>query len=413
MDGFGVRAIRAEEREECLRLWSTVWPGANSPAYFRRYFYGDREWLPYYTQVGVLDGKIVSAVQICKRTVACGDAKLTMGGIANVATLPEYRGRGYNTQCLQSAIAVMEADAMDFSLLFTGIHDYYARQGFETISQALLSGVIRADFALPKTKYAVRKAAEDDLPAIQKCYDDYNQQRPIAVQRYPAYWRDWMNIAPQHIPETLLVAVEQTGGVVGYVNTGVFKSAVPYSAEEVGASIIEFGTRGGLDVGEQDEVACALLGTVARETLAGGGTQLRLQIALTASVRQAFENIVSAAEQVIRTSGMARLLHRDNLLRSLTMGLNDRWINAGQPPGTAIFATPYGAVRLDATSAFLRVSAVETTNVGEEALPQSALFGLLFGAITPEQVTAQPESRTLLSVLFPPQAFVYYGADGF
>lgn len=302
---------------------------------------------------------------------------------------------------------------MDFSLLFTGIHDYYARQGFETVSQARLSGVIRADFAPRATKYAVRKAAGDDLPAIQQCYDDYNQQRPIAVQRYPAYWRDWMNIHPQHIPDTLLVAVEHAGGVVGYVNTGVFKSAVPYSAQEVGASIIEFGTRGGLDAGEEDEVVCALLEAAARETLANGGTQLRLQIALTASVRQAFKNIVSATEQTIRTSGMARLLHRDNLLRSLTMEFNDRWINAGQPPGTAIFATPYGAVRLDAAGAFLRVSAAETTNAGEEELPQSALFGLLFGLQTPEQVTTQPETCALLSVLFPPQDFVYYGADGF
>ena len=120
-----------------------MWPGEGSPAYFRRYFYGDVECLPYYTQVGVLDGKIVSAVHICKRTVACGEFQLTMGGIANVATLPEYRGRGYNTRCLQSAIAVMEADAMDFSLLFTGIDDYYRRQGYETLSVEELYGSIR------------------------------------------------------------------------------------------------------------------------------------------------------------------------------------------------------------------------------------------------------------------------------
>src|SRR5579862_21490 len=143
--GFQVRAIHAEEREECLALWCTVWPG-DSDAYFRRYFYGDVEWLPYYTQVGVLDGKIVSAVHICKRSVACGDYRLTMGGIANVATLPEYRGRGYNMQCLKRAIEIMEADAMDFSLLGTGINDYYARQGFVTWPYPWLACKIDADF---------------------------------------------------------------------------------------------------------------------------------------------------------------------------------------------------------------------------------------------------------------------------
>lgn len=412
MADFTVRAVRAEEREECLNLWCTVWPGEGSPAYFRRYFYGDVEWLPYYTQVGVLDGKIVSAVQICKRIVACGDARLTMGGIANVATLPEYRGRGYNTQCLKSAIAVMEADAMDFSLLFTGIHEYYARHGFETIEQAWISGVIRPDFAPRAPKYTVRRAMAGDLSGIQACYDDYNRQRPIAVQRTSAYWRDWMNIDARHIPDTLLVAVEGEN-VVGYVNTGVFKSAVPYSADEIGASIIEFGTRGGLSAAEEADVTSALLEIVATEALTEGGTGVRLQIALTRSVKQAFENIVSITRQATRTSGMARLLHRDNLLRSLTMELNDRWQIAGQPPGIVTFASPYGAIRLDATGAFLRVFAVEAATAGDETLPQSALFGLLFRLQRPDEVTTQLEVGALLSVLFPPQACVYYGADGF
>ena len=53
-----------------------------------------------------------------------------MGGIANVATLPEFRGKGYSTACLKQTIAVMEGDAMDFSLLFTGINGYYERQGY-------------------------------------------------------------------------------------------------------------------------------------------------------------------------------------------------------------------------------------------------------------------------------------------
>ena len=83
-----VRALRESERDACLAMWRTVWPGA-SEAYFRRYFEGDVEWLPYYTQVAVDAGRVVSAVHICKRTVACGDFRLQMGGIANVATLPE------------------------------------------------------------------------------------------------------------------------------------------------------------------------------------------------------------------------------------------------------------------------------------------------------------------------------------
>src|SRR3569623_1514954 len=91
-----IRSLREEEREACIDLWCTVWPGQNSRAYFRRYFYGDIDWLPYYTQVAEIEGRLVSAVQICRRVVACGDVQLTMGGIANVATAPAFRGKGYN-----------------------------------------------------------------------------------------------------------------------------------------------------------------------------------------------------------------------------------------------------------------------------------------------------------------------------
>src|SRR5579871_731509 len=102
-------AIREEEREECIDLWCTAFE-SDHRAYFARYFYSDPEWLPTYTQVAVVDGKLVSAVTICKRVVACGDLRLTMGGIGNVAPLPDYRGRGYNIACMRQAIAIMEAD---------------------------------------------------------------------------------------------------------------------------------------------------------------------------------------------------------------------------------------------------------------------------------------------------------------
>ena len=411
-DGFGVRALREDERQACINLWCEVWPGKDSPAYFRRYFYGDVENLPYYTQVGVLDGKIVSAVHICKRTVACGDFRLTMGGIANVATLPEYRGRGYNTRCLQGAIATMEADAMDFSLLFTGIDDYYRRQGYETLSVPRVYGIIRSDIVSSvNDRYAVRKATAEDLFAIRACYDDYNRRRPIAVQRTPAYWRDWMNAHPQNVPQTLRVAAMPDGNVVGYINTGVFTSAVPYSTEAIGTRVIEYGTRDGLDAQAESEIAPALLRTVAAEMQAQGQTELRLNIALEPAILQAFGQVVTSVQEHRHGDGMVRLLHRENLLRSVAMGLNDRWIAAGRPPGRLTFATPYGPTTLDATGAFLRVTKEETGDA--DVLPQAALFALLFGMIAFAKALPDDTLHPLITALFPPQASVYYGADGF
>jgi hypothetical protein len=412
VDEFVVRAIREEDLQACIDLWCEVWPGEGSPAYFRRYFYGDVEHLPYYTQVGVLNGKIVSAVHICKRTVACGELQLTMGGIANVATLPDYRGRGYNTRCLQSAVAVMEADAMDFSLLFTGINDYYSRQGYDTLPRHWTSGTVRPDFIAPPSEFTVRPATADDLPAIQECYADYNRYRPIAVQRTPAYWRDWMNVQPHHVPGGLMVALDAVGSVRGYMQTGVFKSAIAYSPDAVGMRATEYGTSAGVSPQQEDDIALALLHSVITGVLEEGPASiLRVDIARTPAIEQALRTLLTEQTPHTNTSGMVRVLHRDNLLRSLAMGLNDRWIGAGRPQGRLTFATPYGPATLDANGTFLRVTAEAAE--GSEVLPQAVLFALLFGMISPGEATQDANLHPLIAALFPPQATVYYGADGF
>jgi len=420
VNGLDIRAIREEERQECLDLWCTVWPGEpeGSMEYFRRYFYGDREFLPYYTRVGVVDGKIVSAVQICKRIVACGDHLLTMGGIANVATLPEYRGKGYNTQCLRSAIAVMEADAMDFSLLFTGIHPYYERQDFETLEKLWLSGTVRGDFVAPISQYRVRPATVDDLDGVQRCYSEYNSKRPFAVQRYRAYWRDWMNIHSSHIPETLLVATDATETVVGYIQTGVFKSAIPYSADAAEVRVIEYGALDLASVnltgsGADEQIAVALLAAVVARMQASNPRILRLEIAPERAVYHALGQIVEEVEEHTNRSGMVRLLHRENLFRSMTMDWNDRWLAAGRPPGRLLFDTPYGAVSLDATGSLIRIGVPDNGDDMPDLLSQSTFLGLLFGMLSPDRVTENESLHPLISTLFPLRACVYYGADGF
>ncbi|HZO88793.1 MAG TPA: GNAT family N-acetyltransferase [Chthonomonadaceae bacterium] len=405
------RAIREDEREACLDLWCTVWPG-DTRNYFRRYFYGDIEWLPYYTQVAVADGKLVSAVQICRRVVACREFKLTMGGIANVATLPEYRGKGFNTECLRRALAVMEADAMDFSLLFTGINGYYARLGYATLPWNGVQGTIRADFRPRPTRCTVRPAADGDLPAIRAIYDAYNRTRPIAVQRYEAYWRDWLGIAPGRVPETLHVAVAPDGAVCGYVWYDIHQPRDSEGQKEPQARITELGVSGeSLSAPEKPDVTAALLEAISARFLQEGIRRLRLDIALESAVLGALENILETREWRTNTGGMVRLLHRDNLLRSFTIALNERWIAAGRPRGAVTFATPYGPTKLDASGAFLRVEPVAEA---ADALPQEALFGLLFGQYAPvEPPTADSTLSPLLSALFPPEAAVYWDEDGF
>ena len=411
------RDLRPNEREECLNLWLTVWPGDNSSAYFRRYFYGDVDWLPYYTRVAECDGRLVSAVHICKRTVACGEFSLTMGGIANVATLPEYRGRGFNTRCLKSAIEVMEADAMDFALLFTGINAYYRKFGFVDLPRLRTAVRIRSDYRPFHSTYAVREAATEDMPAIRRIYEMYNRNRPIAVQRSEAYWRDWLCFDPGQPPSRVLVACTDSGDVAGYVTSGAFNSAVPYDAENAEVSIIELCATTA-SVEEEEVVTRCLLNEVIARLPLSQSRRLVMEIAVTPVVTRALEQASGPAgiEQSVISSGMARLLHRDNLLQSVCMCSSERWRNSGSPMGKLVFETPYGQAWLDASGALPRMAAFDADGIeAASSISHSDLFCMLFGSLPPNQTDPRlaGEAADLLSALFLRRDMVFWGADGF
>ena len=283
--GLEIRAITAEARDECLQLWCRVFTGENNAAYFRRYFYGDVEWLPYYTTVAVRDGQIVSAVQIVKRTVACGEYQLTMGGIANVATLPEFRGKGYNKLCLEHAIGIMEADAMDFSLLYTGIPDYYAKFGYTLFPTQALTGAIRPEPALLSAEFRVCPAEDRDMPAIRDCYAAYNRQRPFAVQRTEAYWRDWLNVGPGSVPEGLFVVTNGAGDVVGYAQTTPANVWMFSGSEDTEGFVSELAVRPELTESAREEAVTTLLHEIALGYRSVGAERIRLEIAFNRTVR--------------------------------------------------------------------------------------------------------------------------------
>lgn len=400
--GFEVRDVRPEEREECLELWCRVW-SEGQRAFFHRYLYKDSNWKPHYTQVGVLDGKIVSAVQIVRRTVWCGEVQLTMGGLANVSTLPEYRGKGFNTACLKRALAIMEAEEMDFSALGTGIPEYYERIGYTVFPILQTEGSVRKpQSSFSHAELKVREATEADLPAIRAIHAEYNLKRPITVVRTPEYWSQWMGLSEGQPPKDFLVAADAGGQVVGYLRFANYRHQ-----EQPGCEIQEMGWRDRPLTEQQKTVSALLQALCEREN----ASYLRIVGSLEPVLEAALAQILQNREQDFNRGGMLRLLHRTHMLTKLLPTLSHYWENQGQPEGAAYFATPYGPIAFVAKHKRLALEPVENSPTLRS---QQQLFRLLFGTLSPSQIEPEGTDTAFLKALFPPQKpFAFYSADWF
>ena len=76
------------------------------------------------------DGRMVSVVGIYPLPVFIGNEKLNFATTGNVATLPEYEGRGYFTKLFSMAMEEVKKMGIDVARL-GGARQRYARFGFE------------------------------------------------------------------------------------------------------------------------------------------------------------------------------------------------------------------------------------------------------------------------------------------
>lgn len=341
-----IRELRESEQEECLDLWAAAFPRTGRD-YFIKYFRGDVNWRPGDTIVCEEDGRLVSAVSIVRRNVSRGALRMSMAGIANVGTLPEARGKGHSTACLRRAIAYMEAEDFDFSLLGTGIPDYYARLGWIRTPLPAYQATIPTD--APRSDEGARSVTAADLPAVAALYSVCNAGRPLAVERPEGYWKGWLQVHADAIPDNLLLA-ETDGKATGYLR---------FDLSEVALSIRELAVTNAET--ERRLLAAALARAGERKTIYANAFLSPESWALFADRREAFS---------------------EGWMSRLTVPLR----LVGKIAALSGWETARAAALLNAQT-------------------REKFFAYLYG-------TAEPETEELRT-LFPPVTTVWYPGDGF
>lgn len=98
-----------------------------------RSFFRQRHHLRLVARAG---GQIIGHVALGLRAVRLGPDPVDVATIAEVATLPGYRGQGIASRLLAEAVAVAEASPARFLLLF-GKPALYERAGLRTVSNPI------------------------------------------------------------------------------------------------------------------------------------------------------------------------------------------------------------------------------------------------------------------------------------
>lgn len=180
METTEVRQARTwAERESCLMLWSSVFP--EDASYFAERLASEADCGLETTWLALVDGEMVSAAQVFPYWARLGKASVRVGGIGNVATKPDYRGRGLAQAILNAQIHWMSENGVAVSALYTGIPDFYAALGWRIAPREVLVVEGRALAALavePPAPYEVSPYRTSDAEEVCRLYESFNAGRP-------------------------------------------------------------------------------------------------------------------------------------------------------------------------------------------------------------------------------------------
>lgn len=137
-----------------------------------------------------VDGTLTSCLQILPFSLGVAGGELRAGGIANVATAPDWRGRGHAHQLMRTAIEVMRERGEPVSVLYPFSYAYYRRVGWA------LAGARRQYTldptrlpAAPEARDVIRSCSEEDIPLFEAPYDAMRGRYSCMLKRDDRHWK--------------------------------------------------------------------------------------------------------------------------------------------------------------------------------------------------------------------------------
>ncbi len=393
--------------EPAAELCAQCLPGAPKE-YFMARMNNDPQMLPEGQLIAKDGSRIISNVDVLELAFIYGSASVRCGGIANVATHPDYRGRGAASTLLNEAHNIMRRRGMALSLLSTEIPKFYAPHGYVPWERAETTLLEPRDSGPGKDVRALDPKSDPVL--LKEMRSRYFRRFIGGLERPDKVWEQQFTWT-RHYPiedVSLGMVAEAHGQPQAYLRTTVHPGTGV-------AGIAEFACR----EGAADSVA-ALAKAFAREV---AKRQLKA-ISLPAAAHElaaALSPMTAAAATGRNSSYMLNILDFASFLEAIKPDLASRTLTPEAP------ATGRVLISCDEQATILEVEAGSVAIVsasGDEALPKAALdpaqWVEVFLGVQP--FSTQPFAKhsrlgeseiNLLDALFPKRDSVFWAADAF
>ena len=165
-----------------------------------------------HTRIAYIDDEIAGALRLTTDTVRIGEARLKMGGLGWVTTVPRHRKKGVCTALMNDTLDYMARHQYHVSMLF-GIPNFYHRFGYTTTLadyRIKVESLDTADEGAPVMRF--REAKPGDIQAIQKIHHLNDGEVSCSLIRSEAH------ITNKWDPfKSAKVLINDEGKVEGYV----------------------------------------------------------------------------------------------------------------------------------------------------------------------------------------------------
>lgn len=232
-----IRTLKAQERSTLAGMldgWRLA-EGWTAGDRFRQHVDFDPTWSNENIFVAVERDRILSAVSILPRHLKILGHNIPSGGLSNLYTDPESRGRGVATELLERVCDEMRSRGLELAVIFPGAppatSDFFEKRGWH--SWGGQQTILRRD---PEARAAGEKEGEEielqpirsederALQSVKSIHAAYGASRSGTVVRDDDAWRACLQLTPS--PREEFWVARRGGLTVAYARASIIEDAL-------------------------------------------------------------------------------------------------------------------------------------------------------------------------------------------